>query len=75
MRAGAEKSSSARVLNGIPKGSILGPILFTLFINDMPNQLLSVCKIFVDDTKLFGNAKESAKIQSDILKLQRWSDE
>ena len=43
-------SSRADVFSGIPQGSILGPILFTIFINDLPNSVQSNCKIFADDT-------------------------
>ena len=39
-------------LSGIPQGSILGPILFILYINDLPGVVGSVCKLFADDCKL-----------------------
>ena len=38
---------------GIPHGSILGPILFTIFMNDLPEWVSSNCTIFADDTKLY----------------------
>jgi hypothetical protein len=62
------------VLSGIPQGSILGPILFTVFINDLPDNLHSTCKIFADDTKIYDKISNSANIQSDINKLQEWCD-
>jgi len=46
-------SSWADILSGIPQGSVLGPILFVLFINDLPDVVTSTVKIFADDTKLF----------------------
>ena len=71
---GSEESTSAPVLSGIPQGSILGPILFTVFINDMPECVKSSCKIFADDTKIFNRTVEKDIIQEDIYSLQNWSD-
>ena len=46
------KSKFYNVLSGIPQGSILGPLLFAIFINDLPQSLDSVLPfIFADDTK------------------------
>ena len=73
---GNEKSEWANVTSGIPQGSVLGPILFTIFINDMPELVKSVMKLFADDAKIF-KAIESfhdiSMIQDDIDKLLTWS--
>ena len=74
VRVGSERSNQAKVLSGIPQGSILGPILFTVFINDLPISLISTCKIFADDTKLYDSTSHFAELQNDIYKLQDWSD-
>jgi hypothetical protein len=75
VRVGEEYSSEESVLSGIPQGSILGPVLFTIFINDLPDSIESKCKIFADDTKIYGSPKESDKMQNDLSKLQQWSDQ
>ena len=43
------------VTSGIPQGSVLGPILFVLLINDMPCEIMNTCKLFADDAKMFCN--------------------
>ena len=49
-----KSSDSANISSGIPQGSVLGPILFLIFINDLPDVILSFIKLFADDAKLFG---------------------
>ena len=74
---GGKLSSWQDVTSGIPQGSVLGPILFTIFINDMPDQVESFMKLFADDAKIF-KAIESfddiSLIQDDLNKLLLWSD-
>ena len=41
------------VLSGIPQGSVLGSTLFVVFINDMPDEITSLSKMFADDVKVF----------------------
>ena len=67
-------SSRTDVLSGIPQGSILGPVLFTIFINDLSDEVNSICKIFADDTKIFDSTDKSLSIQQDISNLIKWSE-
>ena len=41
------------VRSGVPQGSILGPLLFLLYVNDLPDSVKAMAKMFVDDTKLY----------------------
>ena len=64
------------VLSGIPQGSILRPILFLLYINDLPGVMGSVCKLFGDDCKLYRNKASEVdrkELQEDIEILCKWS--
>jgi hypothetical protein len=56
---------------------VLGPILFVIFINDLPEGLGSIVKIFADDTKLFrqiDNDEDKRKLQADLTELVKWSE-
>jgi hypothetical protein len=58
--------------SGIPQGSVLGPILFTIYINDLPDVVKNVAKLFADDTKLYttvNNTNDEIKLQGDIDRL------
>lgn len=72
-KIGNNLSSKKNVISGIPQGSILGPVLFTVYINDLPEVVNSTCKVFADDTKLYSSAKNYNIIQSDLDKLHDWS--
>ena len=62
-------------LSGVPQGSVMGPLLFLIYINDLPDYVNS-CKIFADDMKIYakvGNVADVEIIQKDIDELLEWS--
>ena len=68
---GEVESDWRDVLSGVPQGSVIGPLLFIIYINGMPNLLNHVCKLFADESKLIGiirNTQDSTILQSDIEK-------
>ena len=72
-----QESSFLNILFGVPQGSILGPILFLLFINDLPTCLRHCeCNLFADDTVIYtmSGDKQSAMtdLQSDINNIYDW---
>ena len=69
-------SNWENVTSGVPQGSVLGPVLFIIYVNDIPDSLNSFCKIFADDTKLYTaveDKRDQIKLQKDLLKLCKWS--
>ena len=69
------KSPWSNVLSGVPQGSVLGPLLFLIYVNDIPKCVKSSkVKMFADDLKLFSsNSMSSNDIQRDISNIEHWS--
>jgi len=70
-------SNWVEVLSGVPQGSVLGPLLFLVFANDLPAWTVNSIKMFVDDTKtrrVISKSKDCDLLQQDLTKLANWSD-
>ena len=73
VRVNNSYSDYADVNSGIPQGSILGPVLFIVFINDLPDVVKSTFKIFADDTKIYNSHLNNKTLQNDLYNLLDWS--
>ena len=65
-------SSVFDILSGIPQGSVLGPILFIIYVNDLPEHIKSHIKLFADDLKLICNALDRITVNEDLKSLEHW---
>ena len=72
-----ENSSWQGSTSGVPQGSILGPLLLLIYINDLPDGLSSNCKLFADDTSLFSVVHDatisSSELNSDLANISEWA--
>ena len=68
-------SKATDVTSGVPQGTVLGPVLFLVYINDMPEKISATSRLFADDSlvyRIIRSKKDHALLQEDLDKLQDW---
>lgn len=72
----SQSSTRRNIEEGITQGSTLGPLLFSVYINDLSSSLQCCVKIFVDDTFIFSVIHDSIAtvnaMNEDLLKVSDW---
>jgi len=76
MKVGIRGSFSdwTEVLSGVPQGSVLGPLLVLLFVNDLPDWIKNSMRMFADDVKIWNVIRTDAgddSLQKDLSRLAR----
>ena len=70
-----KRSQPSFVSSGVPQGTVLGPLLFLLYIIDLPDNLKSSIRLFADDALLYGvmrNEEDGDQLQEDLQQLEVW---
>ena len=70
-------SSWVPVSSGVPQGSVIGTILFVVYINELPAKLQSKVRLFADDTIVYmavNNETDAAILQKDLKLLEEWAN-
>jgi len=73
-----QSSNDAPVTSGVPQGTVIGPLLFLVYINDLPDRVSSTVRMFADDCLLYRtiqDVQDTTILQADLNHLQEWEAE
>ena len=73
-----KESSSTDVTSGVPQGTVLGPLLFLVYINDLPGRVKSSIRLFADDSYLYrviNTINDALQLQQDLDELVKWEQQ
>ena len=77
-RVGGQLSAEVRVTSGVLQGSVLGPLLFLAYVNDIWRNMESTIRLFADDCVIYKkiiNTADMEKLQKDLDRLGEWAVE
>jgi hypothetical protein len=78
VRAGEQLAKEVKVTSGVPQRSVLGPLLFLVYINDIGGNIDACIRLFADDYIIYGkitNKNDTENLQKDLDTLEEWAIE
>ena len=78
VRVHLEKSSFREMYSGVPQGSVLGPLLFLIYVNDLLELIKSPCLMYADDLKIWRvitDLEDPDSLQNDLNTIMKWAAE
>ncbi len=75
VRVGESYSAPVSACSGVPQGSVLGPILFLIFVNDLPDVLSGSVLLFADDVQLVSARSQNGELHQNLEAAFQWSDD
>lgn len=75
VKVGGSKSTMSPVVSGVPQGSVLGPLLFLIYINDLRNDISVPIRLFADDCVIYNKIETSAdqvELNCNLEKIKKW---
>ena len=74
--SGSYTSDPANIISGVPQGTVLGSLLFLIYINDLPECVSSMCSLFTDDFMVYRKTESERDIeilQNYLSNLELWA--
>ena len=77
VKVNRSSSEPVKVTSGVPQGSVLGPVLFLVYINDLPDTIVAIMKLFADDAKIYrsiSTVEHVQEIQVSVDQSETWAE-
>ena len=76
VKVNGSSSEPVKVTSGVPQGSVLGPVLFLIYINDLPDTTVAIMKLFADDAKIYrsiSTVEHEQEVQVSVDQSETWA--